>query len=73
MPRRTVVVFWAAVAAGGSLLGAAVASAQRVLRDGSAADTIVLTLSAFGFVMAMLVAGRIVTVLARLQRRASRS
>ncbi len=69
MARRTSVVFWAAVAAAAFLLGGAVSSLRSVLAGGGARDGLLVTLSAIGLAASLLVAGRIVFVVARSQRK----
>lgn len=69
MATRTVVAFWSAVAAAVFLLGGGVASVRTVLGGGGAADVALALVSAAGFAGALLVAGRIVVVTARLERR----
>lgn len=70
MPKRTMLIFWAAVAAGVLLLGGGVATFRRVASGGNALDGFVLFLSVMGLAAALLVAGRIVFIQARLQRLA---
>lgn len=69
MPKRTMLIFWTSVAVGVLLLGGGVATAQRILSGGNALDVVLLLVTAVGFAGAALVAGRIVLVAARLQRR----
>ncbi len=64
MPKRTMVIFWAAVAAAVLLLGGGFATLRRVLAGGDALDWLVLSLSAIGLAGALFVAGRIVLVAA---------
>ena len=70
MPRRTLVVFWSTTAAAVFLLGGAVGSVRAILDGGGAVDAALALASALGLVAALLVAGRIVFVTARLERRA---
>lgn len=73
MSRRTVVIFWTAVATAVFLLGGGVATVRRVLAGGTFGDFVVLSLTALGLAAALLVAGRIVLLAARTQRPARRS
>ncbi len=70
MTRRTFVYFWGAVVIAVLLLGSGLASLNRVMRGGGGAAAALLVVSALGFVAALFVAGRIVLVAARIQRRA---
>jgi hypothetical protein len=70
MSRRTLVVFWAAVAAAVSLLGGGVGSVRALTTDGGPANAILLGLDLLGFAVAVLVAGRIAWAAGRAQRRA---
>ncbi|HWO70746.1 MAG TPA: hypothetical protein VNP94_08330 [Actinomycetota bacterium] len=70
MATRTVVVFWSAVAAAVFLLGGGVASVRAVLGGGGPVDVALALVSALGLSGALLVAGRIVVVTARLEREA---
>jgi len=70
MPARTVVIFWASLASAVFLLGGGIASARHAFGDGGAGDAFLLALSLVGFAAAVLVAGRIVFVSGRVQRRA---
>lgn len=70
MPKRTRVIFWTFVAVSAFLLGGAVATVRRVLAGGTGADVAILVVTALGLAGSLLVAGRVVFVLARLQRRA---
>ena len=65
MRAKTVVVFWASVAAAVFLLGGTVASAEAFARHASGANAIVLSVSLLGLVLAGLIAGRIVVVVER--------
>ena len=69
MKPKTLVVFWASVAATVFLLGGTVASVEAVLRHASLADAILLALSLFGLASAALIAGRVLVVVGRGQRR----
>ncbi len=69
MQARTVVSFWTSVAAAVFLLGGTVASAEAFIRHASAANAIVLSVSLIGLVFAALIAGRILVVVGRAQRR----
>ncbi len=69
MPAKTVVVFWAAVAAAAFLLGGTVGSIGALSRHVSIANAIVLLASLAGLAIAALIAGRIVVVIGRAQRR----
>lgn len=70
MGRRTLVIFWGAVAAAVFLLGSGVSSVRAELGGGGIRDLVLLAISLLGLGAALLVAGRIVFVAARLQRRA---
>lgn len=70
MPKRALLIFWAAVAVAIFLLGGGVATLRRVLSGGNALDGLVLLVSAVGLMASLFVAGRIVFVAARVQRRA---
>jgi hypothetical protein len=69
MKPKTVVAFWTSVAAAAFLLGGTVASVEAVARQHSAVSAIVLSVSLIGLVFAALIAGRILVVLGRAQRR----
>ncbi len=69
MTGRTLVAFWAAVAAAVFLLGGGVASARALVRGGGVLDLVLLVVSAAGLSCALFVAGRIVLVAARVERR----
>ena len=73
MPRRNALIFWTAVAVAVLLLGGGVATVRRVLAGGTVGDYVALSLTVVGLAAALLVAGRIVSVSARAQRRARRS
>lgn len=73
MPRRTGLVLWASVAVAVLLLGGGIATVRRVLADGTLGDYLVLSLTVIGLAGALLVAGRIVFVSAKAERRARRS
>lgn len=73
MSRRTVIILWVAVAVAVFLLGSGVATIRRVVAGGTLGDYIVLSLAWSGVVAALVVAGRIVFVTARAQRRSSPS
>ncbi|MEO8424628.1 MAG: hypothetical protein ABI595_12065 [Actinomycetota bacterium] len=68
MRPKTVVLFWAAVAAAVFLLGGTVSSVEAFVRHASVVNTIVLTVSVIGLAIAGLIAGRILVVLGRAQR-----
>ena len=70
MRPKTVVAFWASVAAAVFLMGGTVASVEALFRHPSATNAIVLSVSLTGLVFAGLIAGRIVVVVGRAQRRA---
>ena len=70
MPRRTLVIFWSAVAASAFLLGGVVSSVRSLLAGGRVADLVVLVLGGLALAGSLFVAGRIVLVAARLGRRA---
>jgi hypothetical protein len=72
MRPKTAVAFWASVAAAVFLLGGTVASVEAFLRQPSAANVIVLSVSLIGLVFAGLIAGRIVVVVGRAQRGSRR-
>ena len=63
--RRTLVVFWAAVAVSVFLIGSGVSSLRRVLGEGGGVDLVLLIVAIVGATGALLVAGRIVFVSAR--------
>jgi len=65
---RTVVSFWTAVSVAVILLGAGVATAQRLARGGSILDVVILGLIGPGLLVCILVAARIAYVVGRLQR-----
>ena len=73
MSRRTAMIFWTAVAVAVLLLGGGVATVRRVIAGGTVGDVVALSLTVLGLTAALLVAGRIVFVSARAQRRARRS
>jgi hypothetical protein len=73
MQRRTAMIFWTAVAVAVLLLGGGVATVRRVIAGGTVGDVVALSLTVLGLTAALLVAGRIVFVSARAQRRARRS
>ena len=73
MPSRTALIFWTAVTVAVFLLGGGVATVRRVLTGGTVGDYVALSLTVVGLAAAILVAGRIVSVSARAQRRARRS
>jgi hypothetical protein len=66
------VAFWAAVAAAVFLLGGGVSSVQALIRGGDGVAFALLSISVLGLLVALLVAGRIVFVATRIQRRARR-
>ncbi len=68
MRPKTVVLFWASVAAAVFLLGGTVSSVEAFVRHASVVNTIVLTVSVIGLVIMGLIAGRILVVLGRAQR-----
>lgn len=70
MPRRTSVIFWASLAAAVFLLGGGIATARRAFGEPGSGDAFLLAVSLVGFAVAVLVAGRIVFVSGRAQRRA---
>ncbi len=71
MMKRTVVLFWGAVAAAVFFLGTAWAAAGRLGSGPHAvADAVVLVVALVGFAATALVAGRIAFVIGRAQRRA---
>ena len=72
MPRRTLIVFWTAVVAAVLLLGSEVATFGRLVGSGTVRDYVTFTLAAAGLGASLLVAGRIVFVATRLQRRIRR-
>jgi hypothetical protein len=63
--RRTLVLFWTAVAVSVLLIGAGVSSLRRVLGAGGGVDLVLLIVAAAGAAVALFVAGRIVFVSAR--------
>lgn len=69
---KTTIVFWTAVAAATFLLGGSVASVEALVDHPTAWNGIVLALSLIGFLGACTVAGRIVFVVGREQRRSLR-
>ena len=69
MNARTHLFFWGAVAASVFLLGGALATYKRVSSGGSATDVALLILSVAALTTTLLVAGRIVRAVARVQRR----
>jgi len=73
MSGRTTMIFWTAVAVAVFLLGGGIATLQRFFAGGTVGDYVVLSLAVAGLTVALLVAGRIVAVSARAQRRARRS
>ncbi len=70
MNGRMPVVFWAAVAAAVFLLGGGVSSVRSVVTGGGAEAAVLLVLSAVGLAATLFVAGRVVFVVGRFQRRA---
>jgi len=73
MSGRTLVTLWTAVAVAVFLLGGGIATMRRALARGTAGDYLTLSLTILGLIAAILVAGRIVFVSARAQRRTHRS
>ncbi len=69
MTRRTMVVFWATTAAAVFLLGGGVSSFRAAMEGGGGVDLALAALSGLGLAGAVFVAGRIVLVAARVQRR----
>lgn len=69
MSTRTHLFFWSAVAASVFLLGGALATYRRVSSGGTTADIALLILSVVALSMTLLVAGRILRAVARVQRR----
>jgi hypothetical protein len=69
MSKRTATIFWTAVAVAVLLLGGGTATLRRVVVSGAIGDYLVLSLALLGIAAALLVAGRIVFVSARAQRR----
>lgn len=69
MPRRTMVIFWAAIAAAVFLLGGAVASLRGLGGGEGAAGPVLAFVSILALAGALLVAGRIAYVAGRLKRR----
>lgn len=69
MRARTMVAFWASVAAAVFLLGGTVASAEAFVRHASAANVIVLSVSFIGLLFAVLIAGRVLLVVGLAQRK----
>lgn len=65
-------IFWTAVAVAVFLLGGGIATMRRVVHGGTLGDFVALSLAASGLAAAIVVAGRIVVVSARAQRRARR-
>ncbi len=70
MSQRSLVMFWGAVAAAVFLLGGGVSSVRSVVTGGGAEAVLLLVLSAVGLAAALFVAGRVVFVVGRFQRRA---
>lgn len=70
MMKRTVVLFWGAVAAAVFFLGSAWSAAGRLSGPHAAANATVLGIAVMGFAATALVAGRIAFVVGRAQRRA---
>jgi hypothetical protein len=69
MQRRTVVIFWAAVAAAVFLLGGTVASARTLGDGGGPGEAMLLVVSIAGVAVALVVVGRIAFVVGRSRRR----
>ena len=69
MSTRTHLFFWSAGAASVFLLGGALATYRRVSSGGSAADFALIVLSLAALSMTLFVAGRIMSAVARFQRR----
>ena len=69
MRPKTVVAFWASVAAAVFLLGGTVASVEAFVRHTSVEDAVLLAVSLLGLVFAGIIAGRILLVLGRAQRK----
>lgn len=69
MAGRTFVAFWAATAAAVFLLGGGVGSFRAAMAGGGTVDLALAALSGLGLAGAVFVAGRIVLVAARVQRR----
>ncbi len=69
MSGRTLVMFWGAVAAVVFLLGGGVGGFRAATAGGGTADLALAALSGLGLAGAVFVAGRIVLVAARVQRR----
>lgn len=70
MTRRTVVLFWGALAGAVFFLGSAWTAAGRLSGIHAAANGAVLAIAVMGFAATALVAGRIAFVIGRAQRRA---
>lgn len=70
MTKRTVVLFWGAVASAVFFLGSAWGAAGRLSGPHAAANAAVLGIAVTGFAATTLVAGRIAFVVGRAQRRA---
>ncbi len=69
MQARTLIVFWASVAAAVFLLGGTIASVEALARHASGANAIVLSVSLLGLSLSGPIAGRIIVVVGRAQRR----
>lgn len=69
MRPKTQVAFWASVAVAVFLLGGTVASIEAFARHASVENVIVLSASIIGLVSAAVIAGRILMVVGRAQRR----
>lgn len=70
MAKRTIVLFWGALAAAVFFLGSAWTAAGRLSGPHAAANGGVLPIAVVGFASTALVAGRIAFVIGRVQRRA---
>lgn len=70
MPRRTLVAFWTSVVAAVFLLGGGFSSLRRLASGGDPGEVVLVGFSLIGLLAALFVAGRIVLVAARMQRRA---
>ena len=70
MTKRSVVLFWGAVAAAVFFLGSAWTAAGRISGPHGAANAVVFGVAGMGLAATMLVAGRIAFIIGRAQRRA---
>lgn len=72
LSKRTLLFFWTSVAVSVFLLGGGFATIRRLLGGGTVGDYVVFSLTLVGLTASLLVAGRVILVLGRAQRRTRR-